>query len=108
MEELCVKPHYWFETEIDSRLYICKISRHGYSFGTIRIKERMGIKKRKQYYFFGPMIDVPVFETITFSHRGDDLNPVIDYRTYYTATFIKKVIKEIIEQKPNPSHSYKI
>ena len=108
MEELYVKPHLWFETEIDGRLYKCKIKRRGWSYATIHIKERMGIKKRKQYYFFGPMIDAPVFETITYSHRDDGLDPVMDYRTSYTATLIKKVIKQIVYQKPSTKHSYKI
>ena len=108
IEELYVRPHRWFETEINGRLYKCKISRRGFTFGTICIKERMGIKKRKEYYFFGPMIDAPVFETITYSHRDDCLDPVMGYKTSYTATFIKQVIKQIIEQKPNPKHSYKI
>lgn len=108
MEELHVKPHLWFETVLDGRLYKCKIKRYGLGYATIRIEERSGIKKRKKYHFFGPMIDEPFFDILTKSHRDDDLDPIMNYRTSYKATYIKKIIKQIVDQKPSIKHSYNI
>jgi hypothetical protein len=106
--EKYVKPHYWFEAEIDNVTYKCLISIHGFSYATLEIKKLFGYKKRKKYFLFGPITDYPMFETITYSHREDGLNPVIDYKPSYAAFYIKNIIKQILKQNPNPSHSYKI
>ena len=108
MEELHVKPNYWFETEINGCLYKCKIKRYGYTFVSIHVKQIMGMKQRMKYYFFGPIINVPILETITRSHRDDGIDPIIEYKPSYKAKGIKMVIEQIIEQKPNKKHSYKI
>ena len=108
MERLYVKPKLWFETEIDKHIYKCKIKRHGLTYATIHIKEIVLFKKTKKYYFFGPIIDKPIYETITRSHRDDNINPVISYEDYYEGNYIKTIIKAILQQKPNPKHSFKI
>jgi hypothetical protein len=107
MEELYVKPHLWFETEIDGRLYKCKIKGYGYNYATIEIKKMVAVKRKKKHFFFGPMIDDPIFETITSSHRDDGIDPVMVYKYSYKATFIKKIVAQIVEQRPN-THSYRI
>lgn len=108
MEELHVKPELWFETEIDGCLYKCKIKKHGYTYASIHVKQIIGMKQRMKYYVVGPIINLPIFKTITRSHRDDNVDPVIEYKTAYPATFIKPIIRHIINSFPNPSHSYKI
>ncbi len=108
MEELYVKPHLWFEAEIDGSLYKCKIKRYGYCYATMKIKKMVALKRKKKHFFFGPMIDDPIFETITYSHRDDGIDPVMEYKSSYKATSIKKIVAQIVEQRPSTTHSYRI
>jgi len=108
MEELYVKPGYWFEAEINGKNYKCKIKKWGYTFATIHVKHKIGFKRMKKYFLFGPMIDMPVFETVTRSHRSDGVDPVMEFQSFYKAKGIKMIIEKIIEQKPPRKHSYKI
>jgi hypothetical protein len=107
-EKLYVQHNRWFETEINGTTYRCKIQDYGYSYSTIKIQQFMGHKKRKKYFFFGPMITVPVYKLLTDCHKSIAIHIVVPRRTMYESGYIKGVISKILECSLLGTHSYKI
>lgn len=96
----------WFNVHFGDAIFQCKIVDHGYSYGTMWIRRLQKMKKRKKYFLFGPEIEVPVYVTITFSHKGDNIPIGIDKQKYYSSYHIKQKVESILRYFPITSGAY--